>query len=95
MQNTFNINKQDLFDKGRLDEVTLVGYIPLSEELRSLFSDLITDENETVDLQFEYWTDKEMFRYNLVFEDDTINVNDRIESDYFNSLVKEFSLENR
>lgn len=86
----FGLTKKDLFDMKWLDKDTFIGYIPLSEEIRNLFSDMI-DEGETVDLMFEYWKDDETYHYFLSFEDDTIDVSHIIESDVLSGLIRSCS----
>lgn len=83
------ITKESINGGNWLDDVTYVCYISMSDKLQELLGDII--DHSRVDLMAEYWEDEKSYHYILMFEDDNVVINDKIECEYLNNLLLEHS----
>ena len=81
------LNKDSFVGGLWLDNDTYISSILLTTGLKELFKNEIG--NDSVDLVGEYWVEENSYHYMLVFDDDTIYVNDKLNCDHLNNAFKE------
>ncbi len=90
------MNAEEILKRGYgcwLDDDTFVVSVEFSDlpqDFLNEFSDVITTEDISERyLSCEYWTDCDNCVYNLIFEDDTVSIGNRLDLDEWNTALKD------